>query len=62
MANLYPFIRNSLNYPFSKLVFSDVSSWDQYKLFAFNIVLGRILIFLVKYESLQQYLMKQQIN
>ena len=61
MANLYPFVRNSLNYPFSKLVFSDVS-WDQYKLFAFNIVLGRILIFLVKYESLQQYLMKQQIN
>ena len=44
MANLYPFIQSLLEWPFSKLFSSDVSLWNQYKYFAFNIFSCRILI------------------
>ena len=44
MTNLYPFIQGFLKCLFSKLVSSDASLWDQYKLMAFNSFSGRILI------------------
>ena len=37
MTNLYSFIQGSLEWPFSKLFFSDVSLWNQHKSIACNI-------------------------
>ena len=48
MANLYPFIQDSLEWPFRELFASDVSLWNQYKYIAFNIFSYRILIILYK--------------
>ena len=34
---LYSFIRGSLEWPFSELILSDASLWNQYKFIAFKI-------------------------
>ena len=44
MTNIYPFIQGSLEWPFRELFFGDVSSWNQYKYIAFNVVSCRIAI------------------
>ena len=44
MTNLYPYIQDSLEWPFSELFSSDVSLGNQYKYIAFNIFPFRILI------------------
>ena len=44
MTSLYPFIQDSLEWPFSELTFSDVWLWNQYKYIAFNIFSCRTLI------------------
>ena len=44
MTNLYSFIQDSLEWPFSELFSSNVSLWNQYKYIAFNIFSCRILI------------------
>ena len=48
MANLYPFIQVSLEWPFSELFSANVSLWNQHKYIAFNIFTCRILIILYK--------------
>ena len=44
MANLYPFIQDSLECPFSELFSTNVSLWNQYSYIAFNILSCRIVI------------------
>ena len=48
MMILYPFIQDSLKWPFSELFFSDISSRYQYKYIAFNFFSCSILIILQK--------------
>ena len=44
MTDLYPFIQGSLEWLFSELFSTNVSSWSQYKYTAFNVFSCRILI------------------
>ena len=44
LTNLFSFIQDSLEWPFSELFFSDVLLWKWYRYIAFNIFSCRILI------------------
>ena len=48
ITNLYPFIQDSLEWPFSELFSANGQLWNQYKYIAFNIFSCRILIILYK--------------
>ena len=59
MTNLYPFIQNSLEWPFRELFFVNASLWNQYKYIALNIFSRRILIISYKMLIIKEYLMKK---
>ena len=43
MTNLYPFIQDLMEWPFSEIFPTNVSLWNQYKYISFNIFSCRIL-------------------
>ena len=62
MANLYPFIQGSLEWPFSELFNANVSLWNQYKYVALNIFSCQSLIISYKILIISTGISNQKIN